>query len=294
MNRQILKFNIFIAIAFISILFLHKSYYSSNLETEGTYAFDNYNLEELMPTQVTPIENIDTEVAETYKTILPTINELAERFIENILNNDIIDKENLDKLLSGLEFDKTKSFANDLLNRSKNLGKFNNFSDTQVIFSDGKYETVLVLNFEKGNLTVNLSHSKSLPYLIFATSKNLNIEDYLLDRSDMSSVFTDYYISNGINLNQVSALRGFSKNLKLFLIVAILLTALYNIYLACNKKNNKTKNFEQKQIAPYSDTHMTAVITAALNAYINDKNENKFSNGIHVKTIKKTNWKKLD
>lgn len=293
MYKIILKLKTYLLLILLFMICISNINYANNNEILNE---NNYSLEDYMQQGPIVINDVDKEVSETYRNILPTINELAKKFIKDFFNEDTINHENLDKLLSGLQLNKTKSFSNDLIEKSKNLGKFIDVTDMQVIYTEGIYETVAVLKFEKGNLTVNLQHSKTLPYLIFAASKNINIEDYLLDKSNGNSIFTDYYISNGIHLNQVSALRSFGKNLKMFLIILIAFIVIYNIFIALNKKKivKNTNSDNKLQTTVNNDTHMTAVITAAINAYLEDNNKNKSLNGIFVRTIKKTNWKKVD
>lgn len=296
MYRIFLKLKFYIIFIFICLICIYRVSYANSIDSGETLNENNYRLEDFMPQTPIVIKDVDSEVAETYRNILPTINELAKKFIKDFFDEDVINHDNLDKLLTGLQLNKTKSFSNELIEKSKNLGKFIDVTDMQVIHTEGSYETVAILKFEKGNLTVNLQHSKTLPYLIFSTSKNINIEDYLLDKSDVNSVFTDYYISNGIHLNQVSALRSFSKNIKLFLIVIVLFIIIFNLYSFIFKKHNNTKinNYNDSQTLVHNDTHMTAVITAAINAYLDDNNKNKSSNGIFIRTIRKTNWNKID
>ena len=130
--------------------------------------------------------------------------------------------------------------------------------------------------------------------MMFATYRSINTEDYLLDKLNNNTIFSDYYISNGINLNQVSGLRAFSKRLKIFVVILLIIIILYNIYrFIYNKNNNNEINNSNniQKVKTNDESHLNAVIAAAIAAYEEDKNS-VYNNKIYVKTIKKTNWKK--
>ena len=284
--------NIFKTIIIAAFIFLLSiTSFANSEETEG---FQYNNVYETQ--RPVKIENVEAEVAQVYRNLLPTINKLAEGFITKFFEDDYIDQDNLDKLLSGLDLNKSRMFAKDLFDKSKNLGNFKEISDTQVVYVDGAYETIMVLKFEEGNLTVNLSHDKTLPYIMFATYNNINTEEYLLDKAANNTIFSDYYISNGINLNQVSGIRAFAKRLKIFVIVLLIIIIIYNAYGLVSKKNNSNSNVgstDNKAVSAANDnSHLNAVIAAAIAAYEEDKNSSNINNKIYVKTIKKTNWKK--
>ena len=76
----------------------------------------------------------------------------------------------------------------------------------------------------------------------------------------------------------------------------LIIIIIYNAYGLVSKKNNSNSNVgstDNKAVSAANDnSHLNAVIAAAIAAYEEDKNSSNINNKIYVKTIKKTNWKK--
>lgn len=208
--------------------------------------------------------------------------------IQILVNSTQKELEEKTKIFETMGANTAASFVRDFYNYTKDLGSFMELYDIDTYINNGKYESRVILDYQKGYITINLSMTKSLPYITYAIGNNISVDRPTFNGDENINninFYDDYYISKGKNLSQTVDIRKFKNNLFIFVFCLILFIIIFNfIKLLFFKKNEKQIPVVSKNVI--DDNHLTAVITAAISAYMNTSPSN-----IHIKTIKKTNWK---
>lgn len=244
------------------------------------YASDNVN-------QLTN-NNIKDELFSEHMIDEEKLSNFSIQSIVEVLEDTNLSLEDRKVLLEGINNKKIIGFITDLQNATNNMGRVVAILSNELLFNNGQYETRSIIQLENGIITVNLSFNKALPYMLYITAHELDIEvpNFESTLSQNASIFDDYYIRKGAHKNQLVGMRKFEYGFLIFAILLILLIIIKNIFSRLNKNNTKVQTTTTTET---NDAKLTAIITAAVCAYMNTS-----ENNIVIKTIKKTNWKKID
>lgn len=189
-------------------------------------------------------------------------------------------------LVNGAGQNKSASFLQEIYNKSSDLGNYIGIDRLETYSDNGALETRLLLQFENGYLTTNISYNKNLPYLSVMLYNGISTEYLPFDNTNLSlmNVYEDYYIRKGNNPSQVIGMKYFYRNVSSIIVFLIVILIIAKIYKAKSKnKIYKSKNISNENIM--NDTKLVAAIMGALIAYTGLREDQ-----IHIKTIRKVKW----
>ena len=190
--------------------------------------------------------------------------------ITRLLLINLFDFENYNLTNGCFINDMRNAFFNDVLSYKKNLGDYVGY-DEIVLFEnfENQKEIRSILNFQNGNLTIN----------------------FLFD--ELSKKIIDYYITKGKSRNQYLGIKYFKRSVLIFLIIICALIIVFNVYKKY-KKNKIKKESNDSFIEDTIDikdennnTELVAIIMGALSKHLN-----RDISKLHIKSIKKTGWKR--